>query len=120
MSPGRVIVALYDRLLLDLDRAEHAITAKDHAASHDALVHAQEIVHALHDALDVTAWSAAPQLADLYLYVLGELVAANVSKEPARVAACRALVTPLRDAWSEAAGVAGTSSSASSASSARR
>src|SRR5690348_9567881 len=41
MSPGRLIVALYDRALLDLDRARVAIEANDVSAAHDALVHAQ-------------------------------------------------------------------------------
>ena len=41
---------------------------------------------------------------DIYVFLLFELVGANVDKDAARVATCRELVVPLRDAWTEAAG----------------
>src|ERR1700741_1104191 len=94
MSPGRMVCALYDRLPL---RPRPSVPA--------ALVHAQDILEALHDSLDVTMWPAGAPLADLYLFLGGELVAANVDKDARRVAACREIVAPLRDAWHEAAGV---------------
>ena len=43
MSPGRLIVALYERLLLDLQRGVEAIVREDVAATHASLVHAQDI-----------------------------------------------------------------------------
>jgi len=44
MSPSHMIVALYDRLAVDLDRAQQAITAADPATAHECLLHAQSIV----------------------------------------------------------------------------
>jgi flagellar protein FliS len=105
MSPGRLIVALYDRLLLDLDRAIAAIGLDNLVASHAALIHAQEIIGELHDSLDVGVWSPGRQLADIYVYVASELVAANVTKDVSRIQACRSIIEPLRDAWYEAAGL---------------
>ena len=105
MSPGRMIVALYDRLLLDLDRAQAAIGQQDLARAHDGLVHAQAIINELHDSLDHERWPAAAALADVYRYAHGELVAANVEKNVARVRAVRGLFEPLRDAWHEASGI---------------
>ncbi len=105
MSPGRMIVALYDRLLLDLDRAQDAIAAGEAAQSHEHLVHAQQIVTTLYDALDAEAWPAAHTLADLYHFIYTQLVAANVDKDAKLVAECRNLVAPLRDTWYEAAGI---------------
>lgn len=105
MSPGRLIVALYDRLLLDLARAVNAIEGGDPTAAHGALLHAQDIVSELHDSLDVGKWAAGAQLAALYEFVLRELVAANIAKDAARVESCAEVVLPLRDAWSEAAGI---------------
>ena len=106
MSPGRLIVALYERLLLDLQRAIDAMVRDDVADTHVALVHAQEIVGELRDALDTEAWPAATQLAGLYDFVLRELVEANVNKDAARVVTCHDLLVPLCDAWREAAGLA--------------
>jgi flagellar protein FliS len=104
MSPARMIVALYERLTLDLVRAQQAIDADDPSTAHECLIHAQAIVSELHDSLDVEQWSGARSLKDIYVFLLFELVAANVEKDAARVASCHALVVPLRDAWSAAAG----------------
>lgn len=105
MSPGRMIVALYDRLMVDLERAEQAIVALDPSTAHSCLIHAQAIVSELHDTLDADRWPGARRLKDLYVFLLFELVAANVAKDAARVVSCRELVIPLRGAWTEAAGI---------------
>lgn len=105
MSPGRMIVALYERLALDLVRAQQAIEAADPATAHECLLHAQAIVSELHDSLDVERWPAARRLKDIYVFLLFELVTANVEKDAARVASCHELVVPLRDAWYEVAGI---------------
>jgi len=105
MSPGRMIVALYDRLTLDLERAEQAIVVADPATAHDCLLHAQAIVSELHDTLDAERWPAARSLKDIYVFLLFELVNANVEKDAVRVASCKGLVAPLRDAWTEIAGI---------------
>ena len=105
MSPARMIVALYDRLVVDLERAQQALSAADPSTAHECLIHAQSIVSELHDTLDAEQWPAARKLKDLYVFVLFELVGANVDQDGARVEACRELVLPLRDAWTEAAGI---------------
>jgi flagellar protein FliS len=103
MSPARLVIALYDRLSLDLERAQAAIEGNDVQVAHDTLVHAQDIVSALHTSLDTTLWPAGAGLAALYEYLGELLVLANVHKDGARVAECRAVVEPLRDAWKQAA-----------------
>jgi flagellar protein FliS len=105
MSPARMIVALYERLAVDLVRAQRAIAESDPATAHECLLHAQAIVTELHDSLDAEHWPAARSLKDVYVFLLFELVAANVEKNGDRVAACHSLVVPLRDAWNEAAGI---------------
>src|SRR5476651_1839342 len=102
MSPARMIVALYDRLVVDLERAEQAIAEADPPTAHTCLLHAQAIVSELHDSLAAGHWPAARALKDIYVFLLFELVAANVDKDATRVAQCRVLVTPLCDAWREA------------------
>lgn len=105
MSPGRMIIALYDRVILDLDRAEAAIAGSDVYGAHTSLMHAQEIIDELYTTLDVKQWPAGEQLLSIYRTVAAELIAANVSKDADRVRTCRALLTPLRDAWREASGI---------------
>jgi len=111
MSPGRMIVALYDRVILDLDRAEAAITSADVFGAHSALMHAQEVVDLLYTSLDTKRWPAGKQLLSVYRTIAAELIAANVSKDAQRVRICRSLLTPLRDAWRDAAGIVGNEGS---------
>lgn len=103
VSGGRLVVMLYDRLVQDLVMAESALTRGDFKATSDALVHAQEIILELRSGLDVTAWSGAPGLAQLYVFIYDQLLAANMQKDVARVVQCRGLVEPMRDAWADAA-----------------
>ena len=105
MSPGQMIVALYDRMLLDLERATAAIADNDVFTAHSTLVHAQEIIDELLVTLDVKHWAGGPSLAALYRHIKGELVMANVNKDIAPLRACKELLVPLRDAWREAAGI---------------
>jgi flagellar protein FliS len=105
-SPGKLLLMLYDRLVLDLMQAEEALRGTDREQAHEKLTHAQEIVLELRTSLDVEAWSGGPGLAALYGYLLTELIGANVGRDADRVASCRTLVEPLRDAWREAAAAA--------------
>jgi len=114
-SPAQLLTMLYDRLLLDLDRAVAALEVGDNPAASAQLGHAQEIVHELRCSLDPTVWDGGAQLLGLYNYLYGELVSANVTNDAEKVAACRALVQPLRDAWHQAAAMPGTAVTSSSA-----
>lgn len=102
-SPAKLLTMLYDRLVLDLTRAESEQRAGNRGAAGPHLTHAQDIVGELASTLDVSAWDGAPQLLSIYTFLLTELVQANVSGDPERTAACRALVEPLADAWHQAA-----------------
>ncbi len=103
LSPARLVTMLYDALVSDLERAERAIEQADNHEANKRLVNAQAIVFELRSSLKPDTWSAGPRLAALYDYLIREIVAANVAKDRKRVAACRGLVEPLRDAWHVAA-----------------
>ncbi len=100
-SPERLLVMLYDRLVLDLDRADAALHAGEPAHLH--LLHAQDIVTELLSSLRPNVWGGSVRLTSLYTFMLTELINANVKRDTVRVAAVRELVVPLRDAWREAA-----------------
>jgi flagellar protein FliS len=109
-SPGKLLVMLYDRLVMDLVHGEQALRDGGREQASERLQHAQEIILELRTTLDVAAWSGAPGLANLYGYLLTELIGANVRGEADRVAVCRSLIEPLRDAWREAATLAAAES----------
>jgi flagellar protein FliS len=102
-SPTKLLIMLYDRLVLDLLQSEEALRTGDRDAAAERLNHAQEIVLELRTTLDVDAWSGAAGLAGLYSFLLTELIQANIKRDVEKVASCRSLVEPLRDAWREAA-----------------
>jgi flagellar secretion chaperone FliS len=108
-SPGKLLVMLYDRLVMDLVHGEEALRTGDRERANERITHAQDIVLELRTTLDVDAWVGGPGLAGLYGFLLTELIQANIKREADKVAACRALVEPLRDAWREAAGLAAVS-----------
>ena len=102
-SPQQLLVMLYDRLALDLERGEEALVEGDRALAREQLLHAQEIVIELRGSLRVDVWEGGPRLAALYGWVLGELIQANLKGDVRRVRDCRRIVEPLRDAWRQAA-----------------
>ncbi|MFI1991369.1 flagellar export chaperone FliS [Actinoplanes sp. NPDC020271] len=102
-SPAKLLIMLYDRLILDLQQSEEALRSDDRELAHEKISHAQEIVLELRVTLNLEAWDGAPGLANLYGFILTELIGANIARSPERVAGCRKLLEPLRDAWREAA-----------------
>lgn len=97
---------LYDRLVRDIAGAQLAIISGDNAEANTLLLHAQDIVLELQATLDPTVWDGARGMQELYRYVYGELISANIRKDGERVACCLRIVEPLRDAWHEAALIA--------------
>lgn len=102
-SPARLLTLLYDRLVRDLVLGCNALEAGEIERAHNELVHAQSIVIELRASLNLDLWDGARSLAELYDYLLQELIAANINKDWAKANACREIVEPLRDAWHEAA-----------------
>jgi flagellar protein FliS len=102
-SPQQLLVMLYDRLALDLQRAEESLSLGDRQAARGPVMHAQEIVLELRASLQVDVWEGGPRLAALYSWLVTELIQANVKGDIRRVRDCRKVVEPLRDAWREAA-----------------
>ncbi|MEV4132501.1 flagellar export chaperone FliS [Dactylosporangium sp. NPDC049742] len=101
--PSRLLVMLYDRLVLDLMIAGQSLEAGDRPTASARIQHAQEIIMELRATLDPTAWSGGPGLASLYSYLITELVQANVTGDRSKVEAVQSFAEQLRDAWREAA-----------------
>lgn len=101
--PAKLLVMLYDRLALDLSRGEEALQAGDRVTASSHLIHAQDIVLELRTSLRLDSWEGANGLAQLYTFVLTELIHANMNGDIKRVSDCRGLMEPLRDTWREAA-----------------
>jgi flagellar protein FliS len=102
-SPQQLLVMLYDRLALDLERAQQAVADGDRAEATEQLQHAQEIVLELLASLRVELWEGGPRLAALYDWLIRELSLSTIKPDVNRIGSCRSVVEPLRDAWRQAA-----------------
>ena len=102
-APVTLLTMLYDRLLLDLGRAEAAQEREDWAVARENLLHAQDIIAELSSSLKLDAWDGAPGLFGLYNYVSGLLITANINRDATHTRECIAVLEPLRQVWYEAA-----------------
>ena len=102
-SPARLLVMLYDRMLLDLQRAETAQLVEDWHTASAQLMHAQEIVGELMSSLRPETWDGGPGLLAIYTYVYQGMVRANTGRDVEKTRECIRLLEPLRLAWHEAA-----------------
>jgi flagellar protein FliS len=102
-TPAQLLTMLYDRLLLDLNRAETAHETESWSVSSTNLLHAQDIITELTSSLKLDAWDGADRLFALYNYVSSALIAANVKRDVTRIRESIELLEPLRQAWHEAA-----------------
>jgi len=112
-TPVRLLTMLYDRLLLDLGRAEAAQTGANWQVASENLLHAQAIVAELTSSLRVDLWDGGQDLQALYTYVSVSLVNANVHRDVALTRESITLLEPLRQAWHEAAALVPATGAAS-------
>ncbi len=101
-SPARLVTMLYDRLLVDVERAEHAQSVADWQSASRDLQHAQDIVAELAGSL-TDVWDGSAQLRALYAYLARTLISANIERNAEHTRQCRELIAPLREAWHAAA-----------------
>jgi flagellar protein FliS len=94
---------LYDRLVSDLASAEAAMHRGDIAVTGERIGRAQEILLELAASLDLNTWPEGEPLRRLYFWMVSELWTARLRKQPHKIAECRQLAEPLRDAWRIAA-----------------
>lgn len=102
-SPARLVTMLYDRLVLDLERAARTAETGDRQGTASHSGHAQDILAELMGTLDVEGWQGGRELFALYTYLLTETLGATVDLDAARFTACVGHVAPLREAWHGAA-----------------
>lgn len=101
-TPARLVVMLYDRLGLDLRRATEAHAVDDRYTASGHLLHAQQIIAELMSSLRLELWPDGKNLASLYSFILGELIAVNGKPDLARLAKVSEIVSGLRESWSQA------------------
>jgi len=101
-APPQLLVMLWDRIVLDVERALRAQLKADWEEAHHQLLHAQACYTELLSSLDTEGWEAGPQLASLYDYLNRRLVVANVQRDQRATKEVLAHSRALRDTWHQA------------------
>ncbi|WP_213814881.1 flagellar export chaperone FliS [Glaciihabitans sp. dw_435] len=110
-TPSQLLTMLYDRLLLDLSRAQLAQREERWQAASTQLIHAQAIIAELQSSLNVDEWDGAQGLMALYVYLNTAMINANINRDQALTAECIQHLEPLRQAWVQAASAGQSSAS---------
>jgi len=96
---GLFLLLLYDKAISCMDEALALIEQGDMIGKGDRLMHAQEIVLQLSDALDKSTGSIADNLERLYLYVYRRLIQGNVRLDRNAILEAKGIMSDLYDAW---------------------
>jgi len=97
-TPVQRLMMLFEHLLADLRAAEQAFDTGAVEPIHTSLVHAQEIVLALHDGIAADEWEGGQTLRAIYRFVHQRLVWCNVKKDRSLLPACTDIVLRLYEA----------------------
>lgn len=102
-SPARLLVMLFDRLVLDVRRGLEAQRHGDVEETHKHLTHAQDILLELASSLRPDEFKGGYELASLYSFLHRQLVMANIRKDASITDEVLTLVTDLCETWRQAA-----------------
>ena len=111
-SPLQLVVMLYDGALRFLNEASAAQASGDMPRRAHAMRRVAAIIAECHSTLDLEKGGpVAAELDRLYSYISGRLLDINIKRDPTAIDEIYRLLTPLRNAWAEAA-VQGTMAAA--------
>lgn len=105
-SPQQLLLLLWDRLVLDIERALRAQMKADHGEAATQLIHAQAIVTEFQATLDPEGWTGGHELMALYGYLQRRLIHANVRRDQRATKEVLVHCRALRDTWHRAAAIA--------------
>lgn len=111
--PARLLVMLFERLVLDVQRGVEAQRRGDLIETHKQLTHAQDIVMELQTSLRADQFKGGYDLSALYSFLHRQLVLANIRKDVGITDECLTIVTDLCETWRQAAMTAAAAESRS-------
>ena len=96
---GLFLLLLYEKAISCMDESLVLMDEGDMVGKGDCLIHAQEIVLQLSDALDKSTGAIADNLERLYLYVYRRLIHGNVRLDRGAITEARRIMNDLLEAW---------------------
>lgn len=106
VSPGKLILMLYDGALKFMHQAEQGFKDSNFIRRNETvnnnLIKAQKIINELQNSLDLSVEGDLPKtLNDLYDYCFNRLEIANIQKKPEAIKEAYKVISDLRSAWAD-------------------
>jgi flagellar secretion chaperone FliS len=100
VTPGQLVILLYDGAIRFLHRARQATEEHQIEAAHNTLLRAEDIIAELDATLDETkGGEIVENLHSLYLYCYRKLIEANMNKQVPPIDEVIGILESLLDAW---------------------
>ena len=99
-TPAELTLMLYEGAIKFCNIAEIAMEQKDIQKAHVNIVKTQKIVEYLRQTLDMK-YPVAKDFENIYVYLEGQLVQANVKKDKEILEECLGHLREVRDTWKE-------------------
>ncbi len=97
-----LILMLYDRAILSLDKAKKEILEKKHEAKHHSLTKVHDIVFELIQSLDQDkGGEIAASLLQLYYFVVREILDADTNQNTKAIDNAKGILSELRKTWKD-------------------
>lgn len=101
-SPHRLIAMLYEGAIRFGKHAKSLLEENDHQTASEFILKVQNIIYELISSLDEQqGGEVAQNLKNLYLYMIEELIQANIKKEAQRLDGVLDMLSELKQAWDE-------------------
>ncbi len=101
MTPGELLLKLYDETVKQLRYAEDALRQKQYERANTSLQKAQRIISHLNKTLSME-YEIAQNLEALYDFFIYKITQANIHKDASHIEEILPMVTELRDAFAQA------------------
>lgn len=101
MTPGQMLVAVFDELIKQLNFSRIAFDNNDIAEINRSLQKSQQIINELKSSLNFD-YEISNNLNDIYNFFNRAIMNANVKKDSSQIEEILSMITDLRDAFSEA------------------
>ncbi len=100
MTPAQLLIALYEKSEMELNKAIYYIENKDIPKAHNSIIKVQKIVSALDGCLK-TKYEISESLGALYDYLYAQLIQANIKKDVNIIKEIIPFFTELKETFTE-------------------
>jgi flagellar protein FliS len=100
-NPGKLLLMLYDGLVVCLKQAKQAVEEKKMDQAHTSLIQSQDIITELMNTLNME-YEVSENLYKLYDYQRQQLIEANIKKDAEIIDQVLNFVSDLRQTWAQA------------------